>query len=191
MWYQKSSWRAGLVLMTLAGAGLACNIAVGGPTPPASPIAVSTEAVGQLEEVWKSAVENSANGEVSVTLTEEQLTSFAALKIAEQPDAPVQDVQVFLRDGKIQLYGTAQAGSISTTVLIVLKPTVTSEGLLDLEVEEADFGPLPVPDALLENVSKALDEALTGQVGSQATGFKITSALIADGQMTLTGAINP
>jgi hypothetical protein len=177
--------------MALAGAGLACNIAVGGPTPPASPIPVSTEAVGQLEEVWKSAVENSANGEVSVTLTEEQLTSFAALKIAEQPDAPVQDVQVFLRDGKIQLYGTAQAGSLSTTALVVLKPTVTSEGLLDLEVEEADFGPLPVPDALLETVSTALDEALTGQVGSQATGFKITSALIADGQMTLTGAINP
>jgi len=150
---------------------------------------VSTEAAGQLEEIWKQALENSGNGEISVTFTEAQLTSFAALKLAEQEEPPLRDLQVFLRDGKIQLYGTATAGSLSTTALVILKLNLTPEGLINLEVEEADFGPIPVPDSLLENVSKALDEALTGQLGSQATGFKITNAVIADGQMTLTGTI--
>ena len=190
MRYQMRSKIGCLVLMALIGASLACNIAVGGPTPPASPIPVSTEAAGQLEEIWKQALENSGNGEISVTFTEAQLTSFAALKLAEQEEPPLRDIQVFLRDGKIQLYGTATAGSLSTTALVILKLNLTPEGLITLEVEEADFGPIPVPDSLLENVSKALDEALTGQLGSQATGFKITNAVIADGQMTLTGTIS-
>jgi hypothetical protein len=180
-----------LFVISLGAASLACGLPFrGGPTPPASPIPVSTEAAGELLDVWKSAVENSSNGEVSVVITEEQLTSYAAIKLAEQEEPPLRDPQVFLRDGKVQIYGTAQAGSLTAPAVIVLSATVTPEGQINLNIDQANFGSLPVPASLLEDLSTALDEGLTGRLGSQASGVKITNLLIADGQMTITGAVS-
>ena len=59
-----------IVLISLVGAALACDLAVGGPTPPGSPIPVSTEAAGQLTEIWKTAIDNAQNGQVSVVINE-------------------------------------------------------------------------------------------------------------------------
>lgn len=180
--------RALAVIVVLALASLACDLTVGGPTPPASPIPVSTEAAGELTNMWSAAATAiPAGGEVSVTLTEAQITSFVALKLQEQPDAPIKDVQVFLRDGKIQIFGNAQAGNVKTTALVIIAVTVTPEGAVQFDAEKADFGPLPVPGALLDNLSSTLNEAFTGNLGSTASGLKITNVLIADGQMAITG----
>jgi hypothetical protein len=182
--------RLWIIAIALTLAGLACDLAVSGPTPPGSPIPVSTEAAGELTNLWNVAATSAPKGgEVSITLTEAQLTSFVALRLQDQPDAPLQDVQVFLRDGKIQLFGNAQAGSVKTTALVVIAVSVTPEGTLRFTAEKADFGPLPVPSALLDSLSTTLTEAFTGNVGSTATGLKITSILIADGQMAITGVI--
>jgi hypothetical protein len=177
-----------IIVILLVAASLACDLAVGGPTPPGSPIPVSTEAAGELANLWGTAATSvPAGGEVSITLTEAQLTSFVALKLKDNPDAPLQDVQVFLRDGKIQLFGNAQAGSVKTTALVVIAVGVAPEGTVRFTAEKADFGPLPVPSALLDTLSTTLNEALTGKVGSAASGLKITNILIADGQMAITG----
>ena len=180
-----------VVLASLTAAALACDINLGGPTPPASPIPVSTEAAGQLEGIWKSAVENSKNGEVSATITEEQLTSFVAFKLAEQEDPLLRGVQVYLRDGQIQLFGTATVRSVSAPALITLVAAVTPDGRVQVTMAEADLGPVPVPASVLENLSQAINEGISGQLGSQVTGLRISSVTIADGQMALTGTVQP
>jgi hypothetical protein len=177
------------VVVALALAGLACDLSVGGPSAPGSPIPVSTQAAGQVRELWKAAATNAANDQISVTITEEQLTSFVALKLQENPDSPLKDIQIYLRDGKIQLFGTAQGGNVKTTALVVIAVSVTPEGTVLFTAEQADFGPLPVPSALLDSLSSTLNEAFTGQIGSTASGFRITSVVIADGQMAITGTI--
>jgi hypothetical protein len=180
--------RLWIMITFLAVAGLACDLSVSGPTPPASPIPVSTEAAGELTNLWSAAATNvPKGGEVSITLTESQLTSFVALKMQDQQDAPIKDVQVFLRDGKIQLFGNAEAGSVKTTALVVIAVSVTPEGTVRFTAEKADFGPVPVPSGLLDSLSSTLNEAFTGNIGSTATGLKITNILIADGQMAITG----
>lgn len=185
----KRNLRIWTMLLALALAGLACDLAVGGPTPPGSPIPVSTEAAGQLTELWKNAIASAGGGDVSVIVTEEQITSYLDLKLSQQTDPPLKNVQVYLRDSKIQIYGTAKAGTISTTALVSLAVTITPEGNAQFSVEKADFGPVPVPKELLTKLSSALNEALTGQIGSLATGIKIKSVLIADGNMGIVGAI--
>lgn len=176
------------LIIALALASLACDLSVGGPTPPASPIAVSTEAAGELTNLWSSAATSvPQGGELSLKLTEAQLTSFVALRLQDQPDAPLKDIQVFLRDGKIQLFGNAQAGNLKTTALVVIAVGVSPEGVVSFTAEKADFGPLPVPSALLDSVSKTLNEAFTGNIGSTATGLKITNIAIAEGEMVITG----
>lgn len=178
------------VSAVLASASLACSIGLGGPTPPGSPIVVSTEAAGELEVIITQAVGNSQNGEVTVVVNEQQLTSFIALKMAEDPDAPIQDVQVFLRDGQIVLYGNTTVKGVTVPAEIRLDVTTNAEGELHVSVASADFGPLPIPASMLETISSGIDEALSGEFGPQATGVKITNVVVADGQMTITGTAN-
>jgi uncharacterized protein YpmS len=176
-------------ICALVAASLACSFTAGGPTPPASPIPVSTEAAGELEDLWQDAIENAENGEVSVVMTEAQVTSYAALKLAEDPETPFSDIQVFLRDGKMTLHGNAEIRGVKAPAQIVLDVTTTAEGRLQVDIEEADFGPLPVPNSLLETLSKGLNELMTGEMGPQTTGVKITGVTIADGQMAVTGTV--
>jgi hypothetical protein len=184
----KLVWCASIFVVWLA-ASLACNISVGGPTPPASPIPVSTEAAGEMQDLWKNAINNSQSGDISILITEEQITSYVAFKLAAQEKPPLSDVQIFLRDGKIQVYGTAKAASVSTSARIIISATVTSEGKVEFSVDEADFGPLPVPSGLLDGLSATLNEAFTGQIGSTATGLQIKSILISDGTLGIIGTV--
>jgi uncharacterized protein YpmS len=177
-----------LVLALLGLSVLACSLG-STPTPPASPIPVSTEAAGQVEDLWQSAIENAQNGEVTVVMTEEQLTSYVAVRLAEQPDPPFDDVQVFLRDGKMTLFGNATLRGITAPAQVVLSVSTTAEGRLQVSIDEADFGPVPVPQSMLETLSDGLNEMMSGDLGPQATGVRITSVAIADGQMSLTGTV--
>ena len=175
------------VTAALASAGLACSIGLGGPTPPASPIAISNDAAGELEVIITQAIGNSQNGAVTVVITEQQLTSFVAIKMAEDPEAPIKDVQVFLRDGQVIIFGTATVKNLTAPSEIRLDVTTNADGEFDIKVAQADFGPLPVPGSMLDAISSGLDEALTGQFGPRATGVKISNVVVSNGQMTITG----
>ena len=69
--------------------------------------------------------------------------------------------------------------------------TTNAEGGLDITVEDADFGPMPVPASMLEALSTMIDEALSGELGPQATGVRVTNVVVGDGQMSITGTANP
>jgi hypothetical protein len=184
------SFRVGVLVCGLALAALACEMGLGGPTPPASPIPVSTEAAGELEQLWDQAMANAENGEVSVTMTEAQVTSYVALKLAEEPDSPFEDVQIFLRDGKITMQAQAIAGDMRVPAHIVLGVTPSTDGPVSIAIEEADFGPVPVPESILEDISDGLNDLIVGQLGNQTADFSITSIVIADGQMAVSGTVN-
>jgi hypothetical protein len=179
------------MLCALAIASLACAVSVEGPTPPGPAIPVSTEAAGELTELWKTAAANPVDGQVSIVVTETQLTSFLAAQLAEAKETVVSNPQVYLRDNKIQIYGTAKAGSVTTTVSAAFSTTVTEEGTLQLQVASANFGPVSLPPDLLARLSIMLNDGLTGSLSDMAIGVKITSVTILDGQMTLVGKLAP
>jgi len=178
------------ILIVLLAASLACEINVGGPERPYAPVPVSTEVVDSLRDVWKQAFEDpDGDGAITLTLTESQLTSYLAIQIAEQEDPLFEDPQVYLRNGEIQIYGTANRGVLKANTRMVLSLQVDDTGGPKFTLTSADFGPWPVPEELLDGVSSMLDEAFTGQFGPVATGLRIQSIQIADGFMALTGQI--
>lgn len=173
-----------LVMLTLISAGLACALP-GGPKLPASPIPVSTEAAGEMQNTVQTAVANAAQtGTLELTFTEAQITSYVAVKLAEQTEAPFTDPQIFLRDGKIQVFGKAHAGQLTASASIVMSASIDAEGQLSLSVDQADFGPVPIPDNILQDISAQLEKALTEQAGSNVI---LTEIVIAEGTMTLIG----
>ena len=74
----------------ILGVTLACTIFVGGPEYPEPRIPISPEAVITLQEEIKAAVvTGAADGEITLIMTEVQLSSYLASKITEQRNTHV------------------------------------------------------------------------------------------------------
>ena len=180
-----------LALAGLSAASLACGSFLGGPTPPASPIVVSTEAAGELEDLWQNAIDNAVDGQFSVVMTEEQLTSYVSVKLAEQEEElPLEDVQIFLRNGNMTMKANAKIGAIVAPATIDFNVTVNAEGKLEAAIEDADFGPVPVPDSMLESLNESINESLTNELTINSTEITLESIAIADGKMSVSGTVN-
>ena len=173
---------------TLLLAALACGgpLAVGGPTPEYDPIVVSTESAESLTDKFESL--NAATGEVTVSITESELTSFIAGKLAAQPEATLSNPQVYLRDGKIKMYVTVTTSSFTANALIVLNAAVV-DGQLTATIESADFGPVPVPNDLLASLSSTINDNLLSLANKLPADVRLKSTSIADGNLTLTADV--
>jgi hypothetical protein len=177
-----------LLVASLVLVGAACRVNLGGPETPAEPIPVSTEAAESLNESWADAVQSSQDtGSFTLVISESQLTSLVAQSLAKQADPPLRDPQVFLRDGQIQIYGTASRGSVEAMVRLTLSVGVDENGYPEIEIETGEFGPFPIPDDLLAGFSALIDEAFTGELGPIATGIRLESIVIDAGLMAITG----
>ena len=176
--------------VSLTLASLACRIFVGGPDYPATPIPFSMEAIESFNQQMQQAVESGAqSGLVTLQVNESQLTSYLALKLQSQPNPPFSEPQVLLRDGRMQILGKVQQGIFQANIAIILNVGIDEAGLPKIQVVSADFGPFPAPEGLNEAISSVISEAYTGTLGPVATGFRLETISIADGNMTLTGRV--
>lgn len=186
-----------LFLITLILTSLACTVFVGGPDySDRAPIAVSNEAAESLKEEIKRAFEaGAATGEVTINITETQITSVLALRLQTDPNMQqdskplITDPQVYLRDGQMQIFGKTQQGMFAANIGIIVSVGVDENSKPKIEIISADFGPLPAPEGLNNAISAMIDEAYTGSVGPVATGLRIQTISISNGVMTITGRI--
>ena len=179
--------RPSLLAAFLVIAGMACQINIGGPEPPAEIIEASEASASELANNWESAL-SLDTGEITLLITEQQLTSFLSKRFASDEEPILRHPQVFLRNGEIRIYGIAGAGVFEAGALLSIQPIVGSGGDVEFEIIAAEFGPVPAPDALTTALSELLTEALTGTLGSMASGIRITSLAIADGQVAIVGS---
>ncbi|MBT3337523.1 MAG: hypothetical protein HN855_00130 [Anaerolineae bacterium] len=178
-------------LFALLFATLACTMNIGGPDYPDATIPVSAQAVesmqAQFEAAFAAALLN--GGDVILTVTEPQITSFLAIKLQNQNSPLFTEPQVFLRDGSMQIYGKATQGYFVANVKITVQVGVDEAGQPDIQIVSADFGPLPVPETLTASLAAIIKEAYTGAIGPVATGFRIEQIGIRDGFMVMSGKV--
>ena len=179
-----------LSIISLALASLACMVFVGGPEYPPTSIAVSTEAVGSLDQQVQAAQTAAAqSGVMTLSVNETQITSLLASKLETQTDPFLHNPQVYLRNNEIQVYGKVSQGNLEANVRIVLSATIDAEGKPVIAVTSADFGPLPAPEGLNKTISALIDETFTGALGPAALGLRLESITIADGVLTMAGRV--
>lgn len=180
-----------LFITSLALATLACSVFVGGPDYPAQAIPTSVdEAQSMRQQIEQALIAGAETGIVTLQITESQLTSFMAEKMAQQTNPPFTDPQILLRNGQMQMYGKITRGWLSANMLITMNVIVDpTTGQPKIEIASADFGPIPAPQGINSAISAIIDEAFTGSLGPAAVGFRLETITIADGIMTLTGRI--
>jgi hypothetical protein len=179
-----------LLLFVLILSTLACQIDLGGPERPGELIPYPTNTAQDVTEIWRSAIDSAlSSGQVTVLITENQLSSFIAARFEDNDQTFLREPQVFLRANTIQIYGLAERGIFKASVLFAIEPQVDTDGSLSFELNRAEFGPFPAPEALKDTLSSLLTEALTGRFGSLATGVRVISIAIDNGEMAIVGAL--
>ncbi len=181
-------WRIACAALALGMGTLACTMDLGGPAAPGDPIPTSETAAQEILDAWESAAAASiSTGEIRLIINETQLTSLVAARLAEKQDPVLRDPQVYLRDGQLQVFGTVQQGMFQGEVLLSVLPVLDADGTLAFQVTSADLGPVPAPEGIRESLSALVTEAFAGPIGSLATGLRVTSIAIEDGELALVG----
>lgn len=180
-----------LALGAISAASIACQLNLGGPTPPPPTIEVSASAASELETNLRAALEQAqaTDGRVVLIVTEEQLTSYVNDALEDRPGAPLQEPQVHFRDEVLQVHGVMQRGLVRANVLFEIQPRVEADGTLAFNISSAEFGPFPMPDSIKESISSLISEAFAGSVGPYATGLAIESIAISEGEMAITAML--
>lgn len=123
----------------------------------------------------------------SITLSEQQLTSWLAMNMENNADLPLSDIQVYLRDDKVQIWGMVAGASNSTSTLITADLGIDSSGNPVMGIESMQIGQQIIPGILLSQAENWLNQALLEQVNTQAPGLKLMNINISSGLITMSG----
>jgi hypothetical protein len=123
----------------------------------------------------------------SVTLNEQQITSLLAIELSNNPDLPLSDIQVYLRDDRIQIWGMVNGTTDSTSALILGTLAIGSGNMLNVEIESVQIGDQVIPGLLVSQGESWINEALTTQINSQLPGLEIMNINISSGLITISG----
>jgi hypothetical protein len=179
-----------LLLMATAGLSLACVINLGGPTPEGPAIPISENSADEIQTTIDTARELASSGDpVTFGLSEGQATSLLAIELQKKEDPLLRNPQVYLEDGYVEVYGQAQSGVLAGNLHLTLEIYADDEGNPAFKITQADFGPLPLPEGLLDSLSSIFDEAFTGKLGPLATGIRIDKISVDNGWMEITGRL--
>jgi len=158
----------------------------GAPERPGDPI-VTSDSVGDSARVKLQNGLPQPGSMSTVTLTEQEITSWLALEMKNSPDLPLSDVQVYLRDGSVQVWGMVVGNENSTSALIVGELQVSGNQQPHLKLESVQIGQQEVPGILIAQIETWLNQALTDAINTNAPGLNLVSAKVTSGLVTVSG----
>jgi uncharacterized protein YpmS len=176
------------ILSLLVTASLACYFTGLRQEATPVPVPVTTQAVETLEKNAQDAAQAyQDSGEITMEVTEEQLTSLVAFELQKQQDPVLQNPQVYLRDGQVQLRGDVKQGGITAPLEMNMTVTADADGGPQYDVVSAKVGPFPLPQSILDQMTSQIDAVFASQFGAEAENIYIEQITIADGKMNIQG----
>ncbi len=179
-----------LVILVLVGASLACNFpgSAAQPTLPPTAQPMTNQQIQDLTNQLQSTLTSpNASGEVTVTLTQQQLNGIISNQVAQQSDQVISDPSVILTNGQMEVYGKVSQNNVSANLKLVLQPAVDASGNPKLNIVSINLAGLPVPDALKSRLETSVDNALSNALESNQNKFTVKSITITEGQMVIIG----
>ncbi len=147
-----------VVLLSLACGP--CNLfSAAVPTPP-QPIVVSTESAAQLESRISQNLGGEPGQQFIMRMTDAEVTSLVATKLAEYDESPVADPQIWFTKGKI--YGTGRLVNvlpIETNFFVVASARIQDSQVV-IAIEESSAGAFPIPNGVLSTISQSINETV-------------------------------
>ena len=123
----------------------------------------------------------------SITLDEQQVTSWLALGLEKNPDLPLSDVQVYLRDDKIQVWSMFTGSTNSTSALIVGSLSLDANGKPGIAIESVQIGQQRIPELIVTQAEEWLNQLLLKEIDEQVPGLAIMNINVSSGLITISG----
>ena len=185
--YPQFNWSFAVIVTVLC---LICmpGVVAAAPELPGGPVPVSEQAADVLDEKILAAyraAEAAPDGSFTLTVTDEEATSWFVYRVATEPENNIAEPQIRFVDGKIYSAVT-MVGVLPFELrikLIALFQVIG--GRVSFEIESTSAGFLPIPKQIMdllpqsEMANDILDEA----------GVQLTSIAISMGQMTIQGRL--
>jgi hypothetical protein len=151
------------------------------PTPERT-VPVSTQEAEALVSTLANGIVPDQDGHFVLVITEEELTSYAALKMAES----IIDPQILLTDGQIHLYGT---------MVSPIEAPVTAVATIEMDgsdprvvVESVSIEGFPVPETFVQAFAQQIDDFITA--AQRYGGAKISELEIREGEIVVKGSVS-
>jgi uncharacterized protein YpmS len=176
----------GFFLLIITLTSLACNLpmAIRGYDN----IEVSEEAAFSFEGNMQDTVEElKETGQLELTISESELTSYIQTKLNQDPNSVVRNTQIYLRDGKIQLTGDVKQGNLTLPMKASLNVQADGSGGIDYEVDSASVGPLKLPSNILNEITDQVQVFVGSSISGQIPNLYIDSITISDGFINIFG----
>ncbi|HEY8292381.1 MAG TPA: hypothetical protein VIG44_07830 [Thermomicrobiales bacterium] len=154
----------------------------------ATTVPVSSAAAGNFDTKVNQIVNAPPNTDVTVDLTDEELTSKFAQTVREERaaiGADIQNPQVSVHDGRVFAGGKAKSDSFPVRVdlVIVAVPTAVN-GKLILRVERVESGRFPLPSSITDQiVANVQNDALI----NDNLPISVDRVEVLNGKLRLTG----
>lgn len=165
-----------------------------GPEPPLKNFKPKQADAQAFDAEIQRATAQAASGWFYVNLTEQQMSSWLALKgenfaHTQNQKFPFKNVQVKLDNGKMIFYGELSRYSLKLPLRMTIKPGVDSKGKLSLKIETVDFGGLSVPGVLLKSVTRTLEDALVQPIEASGHTYSLfaPTLVVANGVFQVQG----
>lgn len=158
----------------------------GAPERPGGEIMVSEQSGMEAKSIIENALPQ-VGSLSSITITEGQVTSWLAMELKENPDLPLSDVQVFLRNGQVQVWGIVNGSADSTSVLIVSEIKIDNNQQPYFVIESMQIGTQVVPDILLGQMESWLNQMLIENINEQLPGLQMMNVNVVNGLITVSG----
>jgi hypothetical protein len=166
-----------LLIPLLLLVGLACgpcNLLSSELPTPAHPIAVSTEAAGQLESRIQQNLGGEPGKQFILRVTDAEITSLLATELARYDESPVREPQIWFSGGNIHGTGTLVNILPVETEFYVVASARILDGKITVEILEFTAGAVPVPQSVLDTISQSINETVEeAQVDVQVTALEI------------------
>ena len=158
----------------------------GAPDRPGDAIVASDVSGAELKTMVEKSLPQPGTM-TSVTITEQQLTSWVAMEMKNNPDLPLSDVQIYLRDGKVQIWGMVTGSDASTSALVVGELSIDANKLPYFKIESMQIGQQNVPGIFVSQMETWLNQALGDAILKNAPGLQLVSLKVTNGLITVSG----
>jgi hypothetical protein len=168
-----------VLVVILSAACLSSRTAAQAPELPGGPVRISEESAKRLEDKVTQAFQQSPSGQFTLRATDEEITSWVALRLANQPESHIADPQIRFTQGKAFAAVTVTGILPFRLRTILVASMAVIDERIQLKVEKSSAGPFPVPGPVLDFLSQTINETLMEtQLGLQITQVEVLESEI-------------
>jgi hypothetical protein len=184
-------YRLMAVVVLLPALVLACNLGQKAAAEPRLP--ASQEAADRFEQKLKEAATEEGEGAFSLEVTDVELTSYIALRMADEvdglEDVPLDDFQVRFTGKQMILSGKLRTVCPFSLNVKAAASAQVEDGQLDFQVDQARVGAIPVPKGVLKSLSRVVNETIAEAPDRLERSLEITDVEIGEGTIYVSGRV--